>query len=227
MAQINPMANNGLTIVENYNKLFEQINHAKTVDDVRILIADVREFISVYKKADKNLVNRAYEKFQTKLREMIEENEFVHDRMFEKVNETRNWAYDFAGEKDDSQAVQSTALQLMARLPKTKTTANENGISTLITNTIKSGVIGSKAVMELLKYPAYADMVSERFKQRAFEGSKSPAELAFERAKETHVKQAEQALASVYLQGFHLRNIEKQAIAFKKPSAWTSSEDNE
>ena len=49
MAKVNTIANNGLTIVENYNKLLEQFRKTKTIDDVRILVASVRDFISVYK----------------------------------------------------------------------------------------------------------------------------------------------------------------------------------
>lgn len=54
--------------------------------------------------------------------------------------------------------------------------------------------------------------------------SKSSAEQAFDRLKEAELKEAEQGLASVYMQGFHLRNIEKQVNAFKKPSAWNPDE---
>ena len=54
MAKVNTIANNGLTIVENYNKLLEQFRKTKTIDDVRILVASVRDFISVYKRVDKN-----------------------------------------------------------------------------------------------------------------------------------------------------------------------------
>ena len=71
---------------------------------------------------------------------------------------------------------------------------------------------------------AYADMVSAKIRERAFEGSKSSAEQAFDRLKESELKEAEQGLASVYMQGFHLRNIEKQVNAFKKPSAWNPDE---
>lgn len=70
----------------------------------------------------------------------------------------------------------------------------------------------------------YADMVSAKIRERAFEGSKSSAEQAFDRLKESELKEAEQGLASVYMQGFHLRNIEKQVNAFKKPSAWNPDE---
>ena len=99
-----------------------------------------------------------------------------------------------------------------------------NRITKILNDSINSGVIGSKAVLELLKYPAYADMVSAKIRERAFEGSKSSAEQAFDRLKESELKEAEQGLASVYLQGFHLRNIEKQVNAFKKPSAWNPDE---
>ena len=149
MPKTKTVANNGLSIIENYNNLFTQINAAKTADDVSVLLADVRTFIAIYKKVDNTMANRVYEKFQSKLQSLLEENNFVYERMNNKVNETRDWAYDYAGEKDDSQAVQSKVLQLIAKLPKSKTTANENGITTTISNTINSGVIGSKAVLEL------------------------------------------------------------------------------
>lgn len=62
MTKINTVANNGLTIVENYNKLLEQFRKAKTIDDVRILVASAKDFISVYKRVDKNMVNEIYGK---------------------------------------------------------------------------------------------------------------------------------------------------------------------
>lgn len=224
MAKINTVANNGLTIVENYNKLFEQIAKAKTVDDVRTLVASVKDFISVYKRVDKNMVNEIYGKLQSKLQDMVAENAFVYERMNSKVEEIRNRGYDFAKEKDDSQAVQTKALQIMSQMPKQMNNTNANRITKILNDSINSGVVGSKAVLELLKYPVYADMVSAKVRERAFEGSKSAMEQAFDRLKESELKDAEQSLASVYLQGFHLRNIEKQVNAFKKPTAWNQDE---
>ena len=113
MAKVNTIANNGLTIVENYNKLLEQFRKTKTIDDVRILVASVRDFISVYKRVDKNMVNEIYEKLQGKLQDMVAENAFVYDRMNNRVEEIRNRGYDYANEQDDTQAVQSKALQLI------------------------------------------------------------------------------------------------------------------
>ena len=109
-------------------------------------------------------------------------------------------------------------------MPKVMNSNHANRITKVLTDSINSGVVGSKAVLELLKYPAYADMVSAKIRERAFEGSKSSAEQAFDRLKESELKEAEQGLASVYMQGFHLRNIEKQVNAFKKPSAWNPDE---
>lgn len=212
------------SIIENYNMVFEKIAHAKTVDDVRNMVATAKAFISMYKKVDKEMVNRIYEKLQTKMHDLIDENAFVYDRMNNRVEEIRNRGYDYANEKDDTQAVQSKALQLMSQMPKVMNSNHANRITKILNDSINSGVIGSKAVLELLKYPAYADMVSAKIRERAFEGSKSSAEQAFDRLKESELKEAEQGLASVYLQGFHLRNIEKQVNAFKKPSAWNPDE---
>lgn len=153
MAKVNTIANNGLTIVENYNKLLEQFRKTKTIDDVRILVASVRDFISVYKRVDKNMVNEIYEKLQGKLQDMVAENAFVYDRMNNRVEEIRNRGYDYANEQDDTQAVQSKALQLMSQMPKVMNSNHANRITKVLTDSINSGVIGSKAVLELLKYP--------------------------------------------------------------------------
>ena len=110
MTKINTVANNGLTIVENYNKLLEQFRKTKTIDDVRILVASAKDFISVYKRVDKNMVNEIYDKLQSKLQDMVAENAFVYDRMNNRVEEIRNRGYDYANEQDDTQAVQSKAL---------------------------------------------------------------------------------------------------------------------
>lgn len=224
MAKVNTIANNGLTIVENYNKLLEQFRKTKTIDDVRILVANVRDFISVYKRVDKNMVNEIYEKLQGKLHDMVAENAFVYDRMNNRVEEIRNRGYDYANEKDDTQAVQSKALQLMSQMPKVMNSNHANRITKVLNDSINTGVIGSKAVLELLKYPAYADMVSTKIRERAFEGSKSATEQAFERLRESEMREAEQALASVYMQGFHLRKMAKQVDAFKRPSNWNPDE---
>ena len=173
---------------------------------------------------ERSFANEIYGKLQSKLQDMVAENAFVYDRMNNRVEEIRNRGYDYANEQDDTQAVQSKALQLMSQMPKVMNSNHANRITKVLTDSINSGVIGSKAVLELLKYPAYADMVSAKIRERAFEGSKSSAEQAFDRLKESELKEAEQGLASVYMQGFHLRNIEKQVNAFKKPSAWNPDE---
>ncbi len=225
MPKINTIANNGLTIIENYNNLFQQIAKAKTVDDMRTLVESVKDFISVYKKVDKSMVNEIYEKLQSKLRDMIAENAFVYDRTNNRVEEIRNRGYDYAKENDDTQAVHHKVLQLMSQMPKTMNSNHANRITKILNDSINSGVVGSKAVLELLKYPVYADMVSAKIRERAFEGSKSATQQVFDRLKESELKEAEQALASVYMMGFHLRNLEKRVLAFKKPSNWNTEQE--
>ena len=208
------------TIIERHNTLFEQIEAAKTADDVRTLVEAVKGFIVSYKSVDKAMTKRIYEKLLNKVNDMVVENEFVYQRINTRLEEATNRAYDFSGEKDDSQAVQSKMLQLMSQMPKVINSNNLNRINRTLNDSINSGVIGSKAVLELLKYPAYAGSISATIRERAFNGSKSAAEHAFERLKETERKQVEQALASVYLQGYRLRNSQKRLVSFKKPTVW-------
>lgn len=208
------------TIIERHNALFEQIEAAKTADDVRTLVEAVRGFIVSYKSVDKAMTKRIYEKLLNKVNDMVVENEFVYQRINTRLEEATNRAYDFSGEKDDSQAVQSKMLQLMSQLPKVINSNNLNRINRTLNDSINSGVIGSKAVLELLKYPAYAGSISATIRERAFNGSKSAAEHAFDRLKETERKNVEQALASVYLQGYRLRKSQKRLASFKKPTAW-------
>lgn len=208
------------TIIERHNALFGQIEAAKTADDVRELVEAVKGFIVSYKSVDKAMTKRIYEKLLNKVNDMVAENEFVYQRINARLEEATNRAYDFSGEKDDSQAVQSKMLQLMSQMPKTINANNLNRINKTLNDAINSGVIGSKAVLELLKFPAYADSISATIRERAFNGSKSAAEQAFDRLKETERKNVEQALASVYLQGYRLRKSQKRLASFKKPTAW-------
>lgn len=208
------------TIIERHNALFEQIEAAKTADDVRTLVEAVKGFIVSYKSVDKAMTKRIYEKLLNKVNDMVVENEFVYQRINTRLEEATNRVYDFSGEKDDSQAVQSKMLHLMSQLPKVINSNNLNRINRTLNDSINSGVIGSKAVLELLKYPAYAGSISATIRERAFNGSKSAAEHAFDRLKETERKNVEQALASVYLQGYRLRKSQKRLASFKKPTAW-------
>ena len=220
MAKINTVANNGLTIVENYNKLFEQIAKAKTVDDVRSLVASVKDFISVYKRVDKNMVNEVYGKLQSKLQDMVAENAFVYERMNSKVEEIRNRGYDYANEKDDSQAVQSKALQLMSQMPKVMNSNHANRITKILNDSINSGVIGSKAVLELLKYPAYADMVSAKVIIPYFKGYK----LAY--IKTPNVEAFLKTLVNDYSSGTITGYANVLSGVFKTAKRWNMIDNN-
>lgn len=210
------MAN--ISMIEEHNELFTKISRAKTVEDIRPLVPLVKKFYSMYEGVDNTAANRIYELCKKKLHELVEENETIFSRMTARAESVSNRMYDFAGEQDDRQAVNNMVLQLISQLPKMKTTAS--GITKIIEQSMKS-VIGCKAVLELMKYPAYIDMIDERQRQRAFDGSKSESQKTFERLKEKELAEVNKALSDVYLQGFHLRTLEKQIIDFKKPTVWS------
>ena len=71
-----------------------------------------------------------------------------------------------------------------------------------------------------MKYPTYSDMVSENQKNSAYVGGKSEEQLVFERVKEKELRNIEKVRADVFLEGFHLRNINKRVLELKKSSRW-------
>ena len=214
------MPNNNLSIIENYNELFTRIRKATTADEMRALFADVKKFVAMYENIDTNTVKQIFQKYTDKLHTMLSENDVVFARLSDKAEEIRKREYDFTKENDDISAVQTKVLQLMGQLPKVKTTANTATITNIIEQAIKSGVIGCKATCELLKYPIYFDMINERQKTNAFTGSKSENQRTFERVKEEELQKVEKTRSTVYLDSFHLRNLEKQVKSFRKSSIW-------
>lgn len=214
------VVNNGLSIIENYNDLFTQITRAKDASDISHLRARVKDFATIYENVDSKMVDNINAMFLQKMKDMISENEDLFERLKKKMDGIQNRMFEFDGKMNDSQAVQYRVSQLMVQLPKTMNDANVNHISNVLESSIKSGIVGSKAVLELLKYPAYANMVSERIKELAFQGSKSVEELAFDKVKEAEIEKTRKSLASTFNQGFQLRIILKR---FKKeiaPSVW-------
>jgi hypothetical protein len=159
------------------------------------------------------------------MNDMVTENEIIHQGILDKIEEINKTEFDYSKDKDDSQAVQAKVLELMSKLPKQKTLANTGTIAQTIGSTIKSGSSGAKAVLELLKYPAYVDMVDERFRQQAFIASKSTKQIQFETKKELDLEKMNQANAQAILQGFHLRTIQKKFVESKKSNHYFSSEE--
>lgn len=211
---------NGLSMVESYNNLFHQIEKAVTADDMREVYSGIKDYASLYKNIDESAVSDISVKFADRLQEMLDENENVYTRLSEKAENINNRTYDFALDKDDTQAVNSRLLQLMAELPKQQTRANIGKITSVISKAIASGVIGCKAVLELMKYPAYIDMISENHRQDALNGSKSVRQQEFERTKEKELREVDILRCDVYKQGFHLRNLAKRIASYQKQSAF-------
>lgn len=207
------MAN--LNVVQRHNSLFNRIEKAK-VTDISELFYDVKDFYTECKDVDRISVKRIVEKYVGKFKQMLSDNATAYEKKNEKLNEAKNERYDFSGEKDDTGAVQTMIFQLMGSLPKVNNKANAYVIDTAINNAIKSGVVGCKAVLALIQYPVYADMVNERQKAKAVDGSKSDAQKAFERLMEkTQAEYGKQCVA-LYHQGARLRRLNKRVDSFMK-----------
>lgn len=207
------MAN--LNVVQRHNSLFNRIEKA-TVENISELFYDVKDFYTECMEIDSVSVKRIVDKYVQKFQQLLNDNTAAYDKKNEKLNEAKNERYDFSGEKDDMGAVQTMTFQLMGSLPKANNKANAYIINTVIDNAIKSGVVGCKAVLALIQYPAYADMVNERQKTKAVEGSKSSAQRAFESLMEkTQAEYGKQCVA-LYHQGARLRRLNKRVDSFMK-----------
>lgn len=205
-----------LSLIQQYNDLFGGINKAKTVEDMRTLETAVKGFYNDYKGADIESTLRIVNMYADKLHSMVSDNSATFDKLNEKLSNIKGREYDFAGEKDDTGAVQTRMLQLMGQLPKTKTTANASAIKNTINEVISSGVVGSKAVLQLMGYPAYTDMVDEMQKHNAVEGSKSEAQKVAERYNDTEYQKVSAECAETYNTGFLLRGMAKNMDNFQK-----------
>lgn len=211
---------NGYAMVESYNNLFKQINKATTADDMKEVYSGIKDYASLYKNIDESAVNNISAKFTDRLQEMLDENEAVYTRLSEKAENISNRAYDFTKDKDDTQAINSKLLQLMAELPKQQTRANSGQVTGIISKAIASGVVGCKAVLGLMKYPAYIDMIGEKQRHDALNGSKSAEQQEFERKQEKELREVDVLRCDVYKQGFHLRNLAKRIASNQKQSAF-------
>lgn len=214
------MKNKRLAIVEKHNEILERIRIANSTEDMRQLFIDVKEFVAMYKEIDVDAVNRIYERYTVRLQAMLDENDVMFNNLSNKAETIGNREYDFIYEKDDTLAVQRMVLQIMGQLPNEKSLANKGKIANVIEQAIRSGSVGCKAVLELMKYPVYLDMIDESQKHNAFIGSKSKAQQSFERLKEKELQEVEKKRADIYLKGFHLRNLKKRVDIIKKTSAF-------
>lgn len=207
------MAN--LNVVQRHNELCKQIRNA-TVENISMLFDDVKNFYDECKEIDIVSAKRIVTMFSEKFQQMLNDNSAAYNKKNEKLNEAKNERYDFTGEKDDKSAVQTMLLQIMGSLPRVNNKANAYAINTTIDNAIKSGVVGCKAVLALIQYPAYADMVSEHQKAKAVYGSKSDAQRAFEHMMETTQAEYGKQCAELFHKGFRLRRLNKRVDSFMK-----------
>lgn len=209
------MAN--LNVVQRHNELFNRIEKA-TVEDISDLFYDVKDFYDECKSVDNISVKRIVDKYVQKFQQMLSDNATAYEKKWGKLEEAKNESYDFSGEgeKDDTAAVQTMILQIMGQLPKVNNKANAFTIATVINKALQSGVVGCKAVLSLAQYPAYADMVSVRQREKAVDGSKSKAQKAFEHAMGLTQTEYRKQCAELYHQGAKLRRLNKRVDSFMK-----------
>lgn len=208
------------SLVEQYNNLFADIKRAKTREDISNLYQGVISFVDNYRDLDPDSTNRIYDQFSDRLNEILETNDELYQGYRQQLDEVRNTQYSFEGEKDDRQAVDSKVLQLLAQMPKHVTQANESLLRNNLIKEINSGIIGSKAVLQLLNYPAYSDLLTPDLKKRALNNSKTEKQLKFEAKKEEAEKELNDVMAKAYMRGFHLRNVAKRINRNNKISNW-------
>lgn len=210
-----------MSIVESHNRICEEIRRASTPEEIKAVYGNVKDFKETYGRVDTATVDSLSKRFETKLSAMLEDNDAVYQKLFEKVNAINNREYDFTADKDASAQVQNKALQMMAKLPSARTAANTTIITDTLSKAINSGVIGSRAVLELLKYPAYAEMVSVPLREQAIDGSKTEEQRAYEKVKAAELRQAQKALAEVFSQGYRLRLLNKSVARANRPSVFS------
>lgn len=208
------------SLVEQYNNLFADIKRAETREDISNLYQGVISFVDNYRDLDPESTNRIYDQFSDRLNEMLKTNDELYQEYRQQLDEVRNTQYSFEGEKDDRQAVDSKVLQLLAQMPKHVTQANESLLRNNLIKEINSGIIGSKAVLQLLNYPAYSDLLTPDLKKRALNNSKTEKQLKFEAKKEEAEKELNDVMAKAYMRGFHLRNVAKRINRDNKISNW-------
>lgn len=198
------------SIIDRHNDLFTRIGKAITYEEMSDLYTEVKSFVDDYESIDSAMTERISTMYMERLNTLLVDNDKEYEVLSQKVESIKNRQYSYNGEVNDVQAVQNRTLQLMAELPKAITSANASMTKTKLNAVIASGTVGSKAVLELLKYPSYANMVDEQMKLHALVGSKSDKQLAFEEKQSNDLKQSTDILTSVYTQGFHLRKLKER-----------------
>lgn len=211
------------SLVEQHNELFMGIQRAETRKDISNLYQGVKNFTDTYSEIDPESTNKIYDQYSHKLNNMLETNEELYQEYRQQLDEVKNMQYSFKGEKDDRQAVDSKVLQLLAQMPKHVTQANESLLRNNLIKEVNSGIIGSKAVLQLLNYPAYSDLLTPDLKTRALNNSKTEKQLKFEAKKEEAEKELGNVVAKAYMRGFHLRNIAKRIDRNSKISNWNET----
>lgn len=213
-----------MSIIQDYNELFTDISTIGSVEAVREVSKKLKEFKSKHQEESPEDYRRLQEMFAEKVQGLLKLIENTFDEKNAILKKEKERTYNFSREPDMTNKINTATLQLMARLPKKKTTGTGSQIMNILVGSLNSRV-GCLAVLELLKSPAYSEMIPQRIIEQAAEGSKSEDQRIFEQNQQQKISEIDKERTQAYLQGFHLRNMIKKGIAgFENTSFWDTQE---
>lgn len=211
-------------MINAYNDIFTANGKIETQEDLDSFEELVNDFLDEFPDADTGLIDKVQKMLDDHLANFIENQAVDFENKSKKLKKEQSQGYDFAGEDDDTAAVNTALLQLMAQLPKQISQANESTTRNLLLKQIESGIVGAKVVLQLLNYPAYADVITEQVKTKALEASKSDKQKKFEKNKSDSTEKSRKETAESYNAGFRARTKQKRLDQKNKKSAFGSQE---
>jgi hypothetical protein len=213
-----------MSIIQDYNELFTDISKIDSVEAVREVSKKLKKFKSKHQEESPEDYRRLQEMFAEKVQGLLKLIENTFDEKNAILKKEKEKAYNSSREPDMTNEINTAVLRLMARLPKKKTTGTGTQIMNILMSSLNSRA-GCLAVLELLKYPVYSEMIPQRIIEQAAEGSKSEDQKIFEQKQQQKISEIEQERNLAYLQGFHLRNmINKGITGFQNTSFWDTQE---
>lgn len=139
-------------MINAYNEIFTANGKIETQEDLNEFEELVNQFIDEFPDADKDLIDKVQTMLNDHLNNFIENQKKDFENKNAKLKEVQSQGYDFTDEEDDTTAVNTALLQLMAQMPKFIDKSNESITKNLLLKTIESGMIGSKAVDKMNQF---------------------------------------------------------------------------
>ena len=183
-------------MVNTCNDIFRATEQAKNYGDIVNMRNAIKSYIQKW-PSDEYRIKEMRNRFNRKIAELIEENQQGYQKSCQDLQTLKSVEYDYSKEPKqyDAYSVQLRTKQLISQLPSNPAKINREINIGIISDTIDSGVIGSRAVAELMELPKYSELVSESMRKRAYEGSNSDSQKTFEHEQDLKIQGATKAQA--------------------------------